>query len=69
LDERRKELPFTGLVRWEDLRRLGNDPRFAKAIVHIYKGNRYELIPGDNRFAFPLPDLEIQLSSIEQNAR
>lgn len=69
LEERRKELPFTGLVRWEDLRRLNKDPRFAKTVVHLYKGTRYELLPGDNRYALPLPDQEIQLSSVPQNPR
>ncbi len=69
LEERRKELPFTGLARWEDLRRLNNDPRFAKTIVRVYKGSRYELLPGDHRYAFPLPDPEIQLSSVPQNPR
>lgn len=65
LSERRKELAFTGQLRWEDLRRLPP----ASAIVHIFQGNRYELNAGDPRWVFPLPDQEIALSAVEQNPR
>lgn len=69
LEERRKELAFTGQIRWEDLRRLNKDPRYAKTITHTYLGVEYKLTPNDNRYVFPIPDLEIQLSQIPQNER
>lgn len=69
LSERRKELPFTGLVRWEDLRRLNDDPGYAVAINHRYNGTAYTLSPGDKKYAYPIPDLEIQQYGLPQNAR
>lgn len=69
LQERRKELPFTGQLRWEDLRRLNKDPRFAKTLVRFIDGVKYELAPNDKRYVFPIPDNEIRLSGIEQNER
>jgi hypothetical protein len=69
LQERRKELPFTGLVRWEDLRRLNKDPRFATSINHKYNGTTYTLSPNDKKYAYPIPDLEIQKYGLQQNSR
>jgi hypothetical protein len=69
LIERRKELPFTGQLRWEDLRRLNKDTRFAKNLVHIYTGTTYTLPPNDNKYVLPIPDNEIQLSGLQQNPR
>lgn len=69
LTERRKELPFTGQLRWEDLRRLNKDPRFAKTVVHVINGVPHELPPNDPRYVLPIPDLEIELSGIPQNQR
>jgi len=69
LDERRKELPFTGQLRWEDLRRLNKDQRFAKKLVRTIAGTNYELLPNSRRYVFPIPDIEIELSGIRQNER
>lgn len=69
LEERRKELPFTGNLRWEDLRRLNKDPRFEKTLVRVIGGETYSLPPNDNRYVYALPDIEIQLSGLEQNPR
>ncbi|MDR2272022.1 MAG: RagB/SusD family nutrient uptake outer membrane protein [Sphingobacterium sp.] len=69
LQERRKELPFTGQLRWEDLRRLNKDSRFAKTLIRYIDGVKYELAPNDKRYVFPIPDNEIRLSGIEQNER
>jgi hypothetical protein len=69
LSERRKELPFTGLVRWEDLRRLNKDPQFALTINHSYNGTMFTLQANDKRYAFPIPDLEIQKYGLQQNSR
>lgn len=68
LSERRKELIFRGL-RWTDLRRLNQDPRFAVTLTRNLDGNIYTLPPNDNRYVWPIPDQEIQLSGIAQNPR
>lgn len=68
LNERRKELIFRGL-RWTDLRRLNKDPRFAVTLTRNLNGTIYTLPPNDNRYVYPIPDQEIQLSGIAQNPR
>jgi len=69
LSERRKELPFTAQIRWEDLRRLNQDPRFAITLTRVVNGTTYTLPPNDPRYVYPIPDYEIQLSGIQQNTR
>lgn len=68
LQERRKELPFRGL-RWTDLRRLNSDPAFTTTLTRIYNNNSITLVPGDNKYVWPIPDDEILYSGIEQNPR
>lgn len=68
LAERRKELIFRGL-RWTDLRRLNKDQRFAITLTRTLNGQVYNLAPNDNRYAYPIPDQEIQLTGIAQNPR
>jgi hypothetical protein len=69
LQERRKELPYTGQLRWEDLRRLNKDPRFSVTLQRVSNGVTYTLPPNDKRYVFPIPDLEIQLYGLQQNDR
>lgn len=69
LAERRKELPLTGNIRWEDLRRLNRDTRFARTITHIINGQTYTLAPNDRKYVLPIPNDEIRLSGIPQNIR
>lgn len=69
LSERRKELPFNGSTRWEDLRRLNQEPQFARTIRRVLNAQQYELLPGDKRYVYPIPDNEILLSGIAQNPR
>lgn len=68
LAERRKELLTRGL-RWSDLRRLNQDPARATTVVRKLGDDVYELPPNDNRYAWPIPDYEIEISGIEQNSR
>lgn len=68
ISERRKELIFRGL-RWTDLRRLNKDPRFAVTLTRNLNGTFYTLPPNDNRYVYPIPDQEIQISGIAQNPR
>jgi hypothetical protein len=69
LTERRKELLFTGIIRWVDLRRLNKEPAFAKTLTRNLNGVIYTLLPDDPRYVFPIPDNEIRLSGIAQNPR
>lgn len=66
--ERRKEL-YLRCLRWEDLRRLNKDPRFATTLVREIDGRRYELLPLDSKWTWPIPDNEVALTGIEQNPR
>jgi hypothetical protein len=68
LTERRKELVLTG-IRWTDLRRLNKDSRFAVTLKRVVNGTAYTLPPNDPRYALPIPNIEIQLSGIQQNQR
>lgn len=68
LQERRKELVFRGL-RWSDLKRLNQYPERAKTLVREVNGTSFTLPPGDLRYAFPIPDVEIELSGLTQNPR
>jgi len=69
LNERRKELPFTAQIRWEDLRRLNKDSRFAITLIREINNQKYILPPNDKRYVLPIPDKEIELSGIPQNER
>ncbi|AYL94215.1 RagB/SusD family nutrient uptake outer membrane protein [Mucilaginibacter celer] len=68
LTERRKELLFRGL-RWTDLRRLNKEPGLEVTPVRNIEGTQYNLPPNDKRYAWPIPDNEIQVSGIPQNPR
>jgi tetratricopeptide (TPR) repeat protein len=68
LVERRKELCFRG-VRWSDLRRLNQDPRFAVTLTRKANGETYTLPPNDPRYVLSIPDNVVKLSGIAQNPR
>ena len=68
LAERRKELVYRNL-RWTDLRRLNQDPRFALTLTRVVKAQTYTLAPDDKRYVFPIPENVIATSGIEQNPR
>lgn len=69
LSERRKELPFTANLRWEDLRRLNLDSKYAKILTRIIAGQEYKLEPNSPKYVFPIPPNEMNLHSIPQNIR
>jgi starch-binding outer membrane protein, SusD/RagB family len=69
LSERRKELPFTGNLRWEDLRRLNQDSRFAKTMSKTIGSQTYTLPANDPRYTFPIIPIEIILNGFTQNQR
>lgn len=68
LEERRKSLVFRG-VRWADLKRLNLDPAHAKDLSRTVNGQEYTLPAGSPRYAFPIPDDEINQTGIPQNPR
>lgn len=70
LEERRKELIFRG-NRWSDLKRLNNDPQFAKTLIRRIPGYQetYELPPGDLRYVYLIPETVIEISGLIQNPR
>lgn len=68
LKERRKELVLRG-TRWEDLRRLNKEPRFATTLVRNIDNQRFELFPNDPRYTWPIPDSEVTLNGLKQNIR
>lgn len=69
LIERKKELPFTSQIRWQDLRRLNADPRFATYITRIIEGETVVLPPNDPKYVYPIPQDEIDRTGIIQNER
>lgn len=68
LMERRKELVFRG-ERWSDLRRLNQEPGHETTLYRDLDGVQYELLPGDPRYTFPIPEEVIRASGIPQNKR
>lgn len=68
LEERRKELLIRGL-RWIDLRRLNQDPRFKQTLKRELEGHVHTLLPNDPKYAYPIPENEILLNGLIQNPR
>ncbi|AWO00698.1 RagB/SusD family nutrient uptake outer membrane protein [Chitinophaga alhagiae] len=69
LEERRKEFPFASQIRWQDLRRLNRDARFATTLYRKVFGVIYQLLPNDRRYVYPLPQTEIEQAGLQQNER
>lgn len=59
LEERTKELFYRGL-RWYDLRRLNEEPKYAKTLERVYRGETYRLEPKGDQYAFRIPRSEIK---------
>lgn len=66
--ERRKGLVMRGL-RWSDLRRLNQEPRFAKVLTRTVAGKTYTLPPNDLRYTLLIPQEVITNSKLPQNRR
>jgi hypothetical protein len=67
LTERRKELLFRD-IRWSDIKRLNKEGANIM-ITRDLNNQLYELSPGDNRYALPLPKKVIDLTGMPQNPR
>lgn len=68
LEERRKELVGREL-RWQDLRRLNDDPAFQVTLQRQTNGQLYQLLPGSLRYTFSIPADEIEIYGWIQNER
>ncbi len=68
LQERRKELILRG-TRWEDLRRLNQDPEHAKTLIRELGELMIQLTPGDVKYVWPIPLEVIQYGGYKQNPR
>lgn len=68
LTERKKELVMRG-TRWEDLRRLNKEARYAKTLYRSIGTQDFELPPNDVRYIWPLPAEAVQIGKYEQNQR
>lgn len=66
LSERRKEL-LTRCLRWQDLKRLNRDPRYAKTLTRTIGEKTYSLPAGDPRYVLPIPQFIINFNGITQN--
>ncbi|TCC99348.1 RagB/SusD family nutrient uptake outer membrane protein [Pedobacter hiemivivus] len=69
LQERRRELFCKGF-RLFDLKRFNTDPKLAKTITHPLKTQQLTLVPGSNRYVYPIPTKVINANQeIDQNPR
>ena len=68
LTERRKETLFRE-TRWADLRRLNQEGHYGGALRRVLNNSEYLLMPGDPRYAYPIPKEEVRLGDIPQNPR
>ncbi len=66
LDQRKLELIGRG-TRWFDLRRLNQEPEY-QTIFTRGEGS-VVILPDSPKYVFPIPDLEVALTGIEQNER
>ena len=69
IKERRIELLYHGL-RWFDLKRLNNDPRFKKDLSRSNLGKTYSLPAGSPNYLLPIAPKIISINpAIIQNPR
>ncbi|NGM62679.1 RagB/SusD family nutrient uptake outer membrane protein [Sphingobacterium sp. SGG-5] len=66
--ERRKELAMRGL-RWSDLKRLNRDSRFETTLERTAYDRTHILAPQSDRYAFPIPQIEVDINNLAQNKR
>ncbi len=67
--ERRKELPFTGQLRWMDIRRLNKETGYAITQYRLVNGQDYQIPPNDPRYVFPIPPDELLYNNLPQTER
>ena len=71
LEERRRELAMSGMVRYIDLKRLNQEVRFAKSVTHLTGDGTFRLEPNSPLYVLPIPAKVMRFNSktIQQNER
>ncbi len=71
LEERRRELAMSGMVRYIDLKRLNQEARLTKSVTHITGDGTFRLEPNSPLYVLPIPAKVMRFNSktIQQNER
>lgn len=71
LEERRRELAMSGMVRYIDLKRLNQGSQFAKTVTHITSEGMSTLEPNSPLYVLPIPAkvMRFNKNSMQQNER
>lgn len=71
LEERRRELAMSGMVRYIDLKRLNQGSQFAKTVTHITSEGTFTLEPNSPLYVLPIPAkvMRFNKNSMQQNER
>ena len=71
LEERRRELAMSGMVRYIDLKRLNQESQFAKTVTHVTGEGTFSLEPNSSLYVLPIPAkvMRFNKNSMQQNER
>lgn len=71
LEERRRELTMSGMVRYIDLKRLNQESQFAKTVTHVTGEGTFSLEPNSPLYVLPIPAkvMRFNKNSMKQNER
>ena len=71
LEERRRELAMSGMVRYIDLKRLNQESQFAKIVTHVTSEGTFTLEPNSLLYVLPIPAkvMRFNKNSMQQNER
>lgn len=71
LEERRRELAMSGMVRYIDLKRLNQESQFAKTVPHVTGEGTFRLEPNSPLYVLPIPAkvMRFNKNSMKQNER
>lgn len=71
LEERRRELAMSGMVRYIDLKRLNQGSQFAKTVTHITSEGTFTLEPNSPLYVLPIHAkvMRFNKNSMQQNER
>ena len=71
LEERRRELAMSGMVRYIDLKRLNQESQFAKTVTHVTGEGTFSLEPNSPLYVLPIPAkvMRFNKNSMQQNER
>lgn len=71
LEERRRELAMSGMVRYIDLKRLNVESQLAKTVTHVTSEGTFSLEPNSPLYVLPIPAkvMRFNKNSMQQNER